>query len=136
MINYDWYSVRWTGKLKASQTGKFKIGVEGIDGYRLYINNELLINNWKKQTYQTILADYYFVKDKVYDIKVEFFESVGNMFSGNGEEFKDVWFGQEMRPFRKRFFHEGRMGLRCRECALNYAVLERCVSHTFPVTAR
>ncbi|MBN2091731.1 glycoside hydrolase family 3 C-terminal domain-containing protein [candidate division KSB1 bacterium] len=78
VINYDWYSVRWTGKLKAPVTGTFKIGIEGNDGYRLYLNNKLLIDNWKKQTYQTILTDFSFIEDQAYDIKIEFFESVGN----------------------------------------------------------
>jgi len=79
VINYDWYSVRWTGKLKAPATGTFKIGIEGNDGYRLYLNNKLLIDNWKKQTYQTILADFSVIQDQEYDIKIEFFESVGNV---------------------------------------------------------
>jgi beta-glucosidase len=80
VINYDWYSVRWTGKLKAPETGIFKIGIEGNDGYRLYINDKVLIDNWKKQTHQTILADYHFIKDEEYDIKIEFFETVGNVW--------------------------------------------------------
>lgn len=74
----DFYSVKWTGKLKAPLTGKFKIGLEGNDGYRLFINDKLVIDNWKKQTYRTILADFDFVKDKTYDIRVEFFSPDGN----------------------------------------------------------
>jgi beta-glucosidase len=38
VINYDWYSVRWTGKIRAPKTGTFKIGIDGNDGYRLYLN--------------------------------------------------------------------------------------------------
>jgi len=85
VINYDWYSVRWSGKLRAPKTGNFKIGIEGNDGYRLYLNNELVIDNYKKQAYQTILADYHFVKGEQYDIKIEFFETVGNV------QLKLVW---------------------------------------------
>lgn len=85
VINNDWYSVRWTGKLKAPESGDFKIGIDGNDGYRLYINDELLIDNWRKQTRQALLADYHFVKDRTYNIKIEFFESVGNAW------FKLVW---------------------------------------------
>jgi len=76
---FSWYSVRWTGQLRAPQSGNFKIGIEGNDGYRLYLNNQLIIDNWRKQTYQTILAEYAFVKDELYDLKIEFFESVGNV---------------------------------------------------------
>ena len=84
-INYDFFSARWTGKLKSPETGKFKIGVEGNDGYRLYLDGKLLIDNWKSQTYSAKLADYHFEKEKEYDIRVEFFESSGSAW------FKLVW---------------------------------------------
>ncbi|MEO8415642.1 MAG: glycoside hydrolase family 3 C-terminal domain-containing protein [Ginsengibacter sp.] len=84
-INYDFYSVKWTGKLKATVSGNFKIGIEGNDGYRLYLNNKLIIDNWKSQTFTTKLATYHFEKDKAYDIRIEFFESQGYA------RFKLVW---------------------------------------------
>ena len=74
----DFYSIKWTGKLKAPVTGKYKIGLEGNDGYRLFINNKLVIDNWQKQTYKALLADYSFEKDKQYDIRIEFYEPSGN----------------------------------------------------------
>jgi beta-glucosidase len=77
-LNVDFYSVRWTGKLTAPQTGNYKIGLEGNDGYRLYINNKLVVDNWKKQTYSTRLSNFSFEKNKSYDIRVEFFEPNGN----------------------------------------------------------
>ncbi len=77
-INVDFYSVRWTGKLVSPKSGIYKIGLEGNDGYRLYINNKMVIDNWKKQTYSIQLASFNFEKGKSYDIRVEFFEPVGN----------------------------------------------------------
>lgn len=77
-IKKHFYSVRWTGQLKAPGTGTFKIGLDGNDGYRLYINDKLIVNNWQKRTYSTILENYPFEKDKLYNITVEFFEPVGN----------------------------------------------------------
>ena len=74
----DFYSVKWMGKVKAPSTGKFKIGLEGNDGYRLFINDKPVIDNWKKQTYKSVLADFDFVKDKTYDIRVEFFSPDGS----------------------------------------------------------
>lgn len=84
-INYDFYSARWTGKLKAPETGTFKIGIKGNDGYRVYVNSELVVDNWTKQTVRTITQDYRFEKGKEYDLKVEFFETVGNVW------FKLLW---------------------------------------------
>lgn len=77
-LDADFYSVRWTGKLIAPVSGKYKIGLEGNDGFRLFINNKLLINNWQKQSYRAALVDYVFEKGKLYDIRVEFYEPKGN----------------------------------------------------------
>jgi len=74
----DFYSVRWTGMLLAPQTGQFRIGLEGNDGYRLYVNNKLVVDNWQKQTYQTMTGNIYFEKGKSYALRIEFFEPMGN----------------------------------------------------------
>ncbi|MEI7980816.1 MAG: glycoside hydrolase family 3 C-terminal domain-containing protein, partial [Bacteroidota bacterium] len=78
-INYDFFSVRWTGKLKAPATGRFRIGLDGNDGYRLYLDGKLLINNWKKESYATRLTEFDFEKEREYDIRIEFFESSGSV---------------------------------------------------------
>ncbi len=77
-IDYDCYSIRWTGKLTVPETGTFEIGVEGDDGYRIFINGKLVLDNWKKQSYQTKTVKYSFQNDKVYDLRVEYFETIGN----------------------------------------------------------
>lgn len=77
-LPYDWFSARWTGKLKAPNSGTFNIGIEGNDGYRLYLNNELIIDNWQKQSYNTIVKPFKFQAGKEYNIKIEYFESAGN----------------------------------------------------------
>lgn len=84
-INYDFFSARWEGKIQVPNSGKIDIGIEGDDGYRLYINGELFIDNWRKQTVQQITKPYHFEKDQTYDIKVEFFETRGNVW------FKLIW---------------------------------------------
>ncbi|MBS2209865.1 glycoside hydrolase family 3 C-terminal domain-containing protein [Carboxylicivirga mesophila] len=78
-INYDFYSARWTGQLTAPATGQFEIGIKGDDGYRLYINDELHIDNWQKQTFRQLTKPYHFVKGKTYDIRLEFYETTGNV---------------------------------------------------------
>lgn len=84
-INYDYYSVRWTGELIAPQSGNIDLGIKGDDGYRLYINDELVIDNWKKQTVQQLTKPYTFVKGEAYRIRVECFETTGNVW------FKLIW---------------------------------------------
>ncbi|MDH7460469.1 glycoside hydrolase family 3 N-terminal domain-containing protein [Chitinophagaceae bacterium 26-R-25] len=77
-INYDFFSARWTGKITSPQTGKLKIGLDGNDGYRLYLNGKLMIDNWKKQSYSTKLSDVYFEKGKEYNIRIDYYEPSGN----------------------------------------------------------
>lgn len=74
----DFFSVRWTGKLTAPATGKYLIGIEGNDGYRLYINNKLIVDRWQKITVSETLKEFYFEKGKPYDIRIEFYEPSGN----------------------------------------------------------
>lgn len=84
-LAYDWYSVRWTGQLKAPASGTYQIGVEGNDGYRLYLDGKLLIDNWKKQSHRTTLNAFTFEAGRTYDLKLEFFEPEGNV------KFRLVW---------------------------------------------
>ena len=77
-ISHDFYSVRWKGVLHAPRTGRYKIGLDGDDGYRLYLDDRLVIDNWKKQTYSTLMKEFSFEKGRDYAIRVEFFEPVGN----------------------------------------------------------
>lgn len=90
-INYSWtlfspdprleadnYSIRWTGELIAPQSGNFQIGLEGNDGFRLYLNGKLLIDRWNKQSYSRQLVNYTFEANRKYAIRVEFYESQSN----------------------------------------------------------
>lgn len=77
-MSNDFYSVRWTGSLTAPETKKYKIGLEGNDGFRLYINHQLVIDQWDKQSYHTLLHELSLDKDSSYPITIEFKESNGN----------------------------------------------------------
>lgn len=73
----DNYSVRWTGNLQAPESGKYQLGLRGNDGFRLYVNGKLLIDNWEKLSYSTKTAELDFVKGQPYDIIIEFHENRG-----------------------------------------------------------
>ena len=77
-INSEFFCATWTGNISAPQTGTFKIGLEGNDGYKLYINNQLVIDKWEKQSFHTELVDYNFTAGTNYPIRVEFKEPNGN----------------------------------------------------------
>jgi len=73
----DNYSVRWTGKLEAPHSGKYQLGLRGNDGFRLYLNGKLLIDNWEKLSYSTKTVELDFNKGQRSDIVVEFHENRG-----------------------------------------------------------
>lgn len=73
----DHYSIRWTGKLKAPDQGKYQLGLRGNDGFRLYFNGKLIVDQWEKLGYSTKTAAVELVKDQKYDIVIEFRENRG-----------------------------------------------------------
>lgn len=74
----DWYSVRWTGALVAPPGGVRRLGVEGSDGWRLWLDDSLLIDNWPKVSYGTRMADVNLAPGSVHSIRLEFRETTGN----------------------------------------------------------
>jgi beta-glucosidase len=77
-LPFDWYSVRWTGRLVARTSGAVRIGVEGNDGFRLYVDDSLLIDNWRKQSYRTLTREVRLEAGRAYALRLEYFESTGN----------------------------------------------------------
>lgn len=77
-IPRDWYSARWTGTIVAPASGVRRIGIEGDDGYRLYLDDALTIDDWKKQSYGRNVADVQWAPGSSHRLKLEYFESIGN----------------------------------------------------------
>jgi len=76
----DNYSVRWQGEIKAQKTGTYQIGLAGNDGYRLYLDGKLIIDQWDKASYHTRTEGFKFEAGKAYPIKIEFKEPKGNAY--------------------------------------------------------
>jgi beta-glucosidase len=76
-IPFDWYSARWTGTLIGSSTGAKRIAIEGNDGYRLWLDDTLVIDNWRKQSYGVKSAAVDIAPGSKHALKLEFFESTG-----------------------------------------------------------
>jgi beta-glucosidase len=77
-IPFDWYSVRWTGTITAPANGVQRLGIEGNDGYRVYLDGRLLVDDWMKRGYGAKLANVELLPGTTHQIRVEFFESTGN----------------------------------------------------------
>ncbi len=72
--NSDTFSVRWTGYLMPPETGLYAIGGYGYNGFRIYIDDSLIVNYYGEFdpsiTYSFIKLD----KEKLYKIKVELYK--------------------------------------------------------------
>ena len=76
-LKSDHYSASWSGELTAPESGEFQIGLEGNDGFRLYMDDKMVIDRWSKQAYHQDLVSYSFKKGKKYAVRVEFRETQG-----------------------------------------------------------
>lgn len=77
-IPFDWYSARWTGTLTVPPPGVTRIGIEGNDGYRLYLDDALVIDDWMKRSYGTRTVAVAFQPGTTHRIRLEYFETTGN----------------------------------------------------------
>ena len=77
-IPYDWYSVRWRGELVVPASGVTRLGVEGNDGYRLWLDDRLVIDAWEKRSYGARLVDVRLAPGSRHRVRLEYYESTGN----------------------------------------------------------
>jgi len=97
-IQSDNYSVRWTGKIgPIEKTGEYILSTDTDDGIRFWINNNLIIDNWKSHIQTINSATIYLESEKSYPIKLEYFEQGGEAVCKLGwlppdkEKTKKVW---------------------------------------------
>jgi hypothetical protein len=91
-VNFDWgvgspaanigpddFSVRWTGWVKAKESGAHTFYVEADDGARLWVNGQLLIDEWHAGGSLTVFASVGLVltAGEIYAIKLEYYEHTG-----------------------------------------------------------
>ncbi len=71
------YSVRWTGVLIPSESDDYVIGFTGQDGYRVWLDNNLLVEDWTAHRPATTNAkQLHLEKGHIYPIKIEYFQTV------------------------------------------------------------
>lgn len=72
------FSVRWTGQVEAPITGAVTFSTQSDDGVRLWIDDELIIDNWTLHGTTTDTASPVdLVSGEKYDIRMEFYERGG-----------------------------------------------------------
>ncbi len=91
-VNFDWgmgapdtslsqntFSIRWQGQVEAPDEGTYTFHTETDDGVRLWVDGQLLIDQWEKhQGLQQHSAGIRLESGKQYDLKLEYFENDGH----------------------------------------------------------
>lgn len=76
-VNADNYSVRWQGKIQPRESGEYIFYINSDNGRRLWIDNQLIIDKWLDDYDIEYSGKIILEANKLYDIKLEYFESVG-----------------------------------------------------------
>lgn len=76
IIGNDYFSARWT-KTITGTPGSYNVILTSDDGSRLYVNNQLLIDNWGVQAVTTRSATYNYTGGPL-QVRVEYFEQTEN----------------------------------------------------------
>ncbi len=71
------YSVRWTGVLAPLETGNYALGFSGQDGYRVWLDGNLIADDWTTHRPSTVQTrEMQLLAGHVYAIKIEYFQTV------------------------------------------------------------
>jgi beta-glucosidase len=73
-VNVDNFSVRWTGKLVAPASGRYRLGVRADDGVRVYLDGKLIAEDWTAHAPTDITGEVSLEAGRSYDLRVEYFE--------------------------------------------------------------
>lgn len=76
-IGADNFSIRYTGTIKPQKTGYYKLGVKGDDGYRLFVDDKMVIEEWHDQGANLKTASMLLETGKEYRVKLEYYENGG-----------------------------------------------------------
>jgi len=91
-VNFDWgtmspapeltpqeFSVRWTGKLTPPGSGKYSLGFSGNGGVRIYLDGQLLLEEFKNRRTKTVTREVDLRSGRDYDLRFEY-QELGNPF--------------------------------------------------------
>ncbi len=77
-VGGDTFSVRWTGSIAPLSTGSHTFFTTSNDGVRLWVNNQLIVNNWTRHGTTVNSGRIDLVAGQRYDIRMEYFEQTGS----------------------------------------------------------
>lgn len=76
-VNVDTFTVRWEGKLLPPESGDYTLLTFADDGVRLWIDKQLVIDDWKQHGAEFHKGKVLLEKDREYDLRLEYLEVMG-----------------------------------------------------------
>jgi beta-glucosidase len=90
-VNFDWgslnpaaqvvadnFSIRWTGKLTAPESGKYTLGAAGNGGLRVFVDGQLHVEDIANRRTKTVMKEVSLEAGQVYDIRFEYSENANH----------------------------------------------------------
>jgi len=74
-VNEDNFSVRWTGKLKAPESGKYALGWRSNGPVRIWIDGNLYLEETTNRRTRNVLKEFDFEGGRSYDLRIEYQEN-------------------------------------------------------------
>lgn len=85
-VNEDNFSVRWTGKITAPESGNYQFGWRSNGGVRIFLDGNLFIEELVNRRTRNVIKEINLEGGKSYDIRIEYFENANHYASS-----KLVW---------------------------------------------
>jgi beta-glucosidase len=74
----DHFSIRWEGQIKPDKKGRYYLGIKGDEGFRLYFEDELVLDAWKGWGEKKAAFEVDLEEGKSYSFKLEYYEGRNN----------------------------------------------------------
>jgi len=71
------FSVRWTGAITPAESGLYKIGATADDGYRVWIDGKLIVEDWTTHAPSTKTVEQQLEKGRKYEVRMDYFQGAG-----------------------------------------------------------
>jgi alpha-D-xyloside xylohydrolase len=72
------FSARWQGELVAAEDGEHEIGVEGDDGFRLWLDDRLVVEDWKEGPARYGSTRIALRKGQALRVRIDYYQKGGN----------------------------------------------------------
>ena len=75
-LGADYFSVRWTGWLVPPASGRYVLHATVDDGIRIWLNGQLVMNEWRPQPVRTFTTAIELKAGKPYQLRVDYYQDI------------------------------------------------------------